>query len=429
MFRFCDIAGRRWPGPGARFASLLRQAVLVLCGLLAVGTGNTEERGAPAGMSRARIYRRVETVMALGRRMFVDPSLSASGKMSCASCHNSLYAFGPPNALPVQPGGKDMRQTGIRAVPSLKYLQAVPQFTEHFFASDVLDDSVDNGPTGGLTWDGRVDRGREQARIPLLSPSEMANGSPAQFVASLRQAPYAVDFRHVFGEAIFSDPEKAFAAALEAFEVYQQSYAEFYPYNSKYDAFLAGRGELTTREQRGRSLFEDPAKGNCARCHISEPAADGTPPQFTDYALVALGVPRNKAIPANRNPSYFDLGLCGPLRSDLRDRSEYCGRFMTPSLRNVATRRVFFHNGVFDTLRRVVEFYVQRDTNPERWYTRDADGRVRKYDDLPEQYHGTVDAEPPFDRRPGDAPALSDDEIDDVVAFLRTLTDGFRSAK
>jgi len=64
------------------------------------------------------------------------------------------------------------------------------------------------------------------------------------------------------------------------------------------------------------------------------------------------------------------------LRSDLRDRAEYCGRFKTPSLRNVAGRRVFFHNGIFYTLRQVMEFYVQRDTNPEKWYPRDANGSV-----------------------------------------------------
>ena len=63
-------------------------------------------------------------------------------------------------------GGPYLDQPGFRAVPSLRYLQAVPQFTEHFFDSDdEADESVDNGPTGGLTWDGRVDRGREQARI------------------------------------------------------------------------------------------------------------------------------------------------------------------------------------------------------------------------------------------------------------------------
>jgi cytochrome c peroxidase len=402
---------------------LLRTTLLVICAVLAAETAAAQE---PAAPSRAQLYRRVEALTALGRRMFLDPSLSASGKMSCASCHSPLDAFGPPNALSVQLGGRDLQQSGIRGVPSLKYLQVTPQFTEHFFDSDdAADDSVDNGPTGGLTWDGRVDRGRDQARIPLLSSFEMANRDPAEFAARLRRTAYAGEFRPIFGDTVLAEPDKAFEAALEALEAYQQSPAEFYPYSSKYDAYLAGKAELTDQERRGLSLFEDPAKGNCARCHVSAPGKDGTPPQFTDYGLVAIGAPRNTAIPANKDPSFFDLGLCGPLRSDLRDRAEYCGRFKTASLRNVATRRVFFHNGIFHTLRQVMEFYVQRDTNPEKWYPRDADGIVRKFDDLPAVYIANVDVEPPFGGHPGDRPALSDDEIDDVIAFMRTLTDGF----
>ena len=129
----------------------------------------------------------------------------------------------------------------------------------------------------------------------------------------------------------------------------------------------------------------------------------------------------------NRDRSFFDLGLCGPERADLRQKEEYCGLFCTPSLRNVATRRAFFHNGAFKDLRRVVAFYVQRDAQPEKWYPRDASGAVRKFDDLPPQYLANVNREPPFDRGLGDKPALSSDEIDDVVAFLKTLTDGYQS--
>lgn len=130
--------------------------------------------------------------------------------MSCASCHSPLDAFGPLDALSVQPGGGDMQQLGMRAVPSLRYLQTTPQFTEHFFDSDdAADDSVDNGPTGGLTWDGRADRGRDQARIPLLSPFEMANRSPAEFVAKLREAAYADEVRRVFGDAVLDAPQNS----------------------------------------------------------------------------------------------------------------------------------------------------------------------------------------------------------------------------
>ena len=118
--------------------------------------------------------------------------------------------------------------------------------------------------------------------MPLLSRFEMANQDPAEFVARLRRTAYAGEFRQIFGDTVLAEPDKAFEAALEKFEVYQQSHAEFYPYSSKYDAYLAGKTELTAQERRGLSLFEDPAKGNCARCHMSALGKDGTPPQFTD---------------------------------------------------------------------------------------------------------------------------------------------------
>ncbi len=316
-------------------------------------------------LTRKQAYARATALQALGRKLFFDPSLSASGQTACATCHDQKHDFGPPNALAVQLGGKDMHQPGLRAVPSLKYLQVVPQFTEHYFeSSDEGDESVDNGPTGGLTWDGRADRRRDQARVPLLSPFEMANERPADVVARVRVASHADELRKIFGPAIFDDDAKVFAAITEALEVYQQDYRAFYPYSSKYDAYLAGRARLTPQEARGLNLFNDPAKGNCGNCHRSERGNDGTPPQFTDYGLIAIGVPRNRDIPANADPKFFDLGACGPLRTDLAGRAEYCGLFRTPSLRNVALRKTFYHNGSEHDLRKAIEFYVERDTAP-----------------------------------------------------------------
>jgi cytochrome c peroxidase len=380
------------------------------------------------GLSRAEVYAQVNLLAELGQRLFFDPSLSASGRLSCASCHDPAHAYGPPGEQALMPGGKDMRRSGLRAVPSLRYLQATPAFTEHYRDSDDEGDaSVDNGPTGGLTWDGRVDRGRDQARLPLLSPLEMANDSPAAVVAAVRRSPHADLLRRAFGQRIFADPDRAFDGILQALEAYEQRYTEFFPYSSKYDAFLDGKAELTAPEARGLALFNDPEKGNCAHCHLSARSNDGAPPQFTDYGLAALGVPRNPAVAANADPSFYDLGLCGPLRRDLADRGEYCGMFKSPSLRNVALRRAFFHNGVFRSLRQVMEFYVERNTHPEKWYPREADGTVRKFDDLPSQYHANVNIEPPFDRHLGDQPRLSGEEIDDIIAFLHTLTDGYLS--
>jgi cytochrome c peroxidase len=362
---------------------------------------------------RSQAVRRAQTLESLGRQMFFDSSLSASGKLSCASCHDPAFAYGPPNALAVQLGGVSGRQSGIRAVPSLRYLQATPQFTEHGFEEETTGaDSVDNGPTGGLTWDGRVDRGRQQARIPLLSPFEMANPSEASVVAKTLKATYSEDLMKL---SAGPDTKRLFETILEAFESWEENYREFYPYDSKYDLWLAGRANLTSAESRGLKLFTDPDKGNCARCHTAKRGVNGTPPQFTDYGLVALGVPRNVDIPANANANWYDLGMCGPVRTDLSNRGEYCGRFMTPSLRNVARRRVFFHNGVVHSLKEAVKFYVNRDSSPN------------KFDDLPLQYRGNVDTETPFGRTVGSPPVLTDQDIDDIVAFLGTLTDRFQA--
>jgi cytochrome c peroxidase len=139
--------------------------------------------------------------------------------------------------------------------------------------------------------------------------------------------------------------------------------------------------------------------------------------------MIAIGVPRHRGLAANADPAYHDLGLCGPIRADLQDRPEYCGLFRTPSLRNVAVRKALFHNGVFHSLEEAVRFYAQRDTAPERWYGRDAKGRVQPYDDLPPQYHGNINTDPPFGQERGGKPALTEAEIRDVVAFLKTLTD------
>jgi cytochrome c peroxidase len=408
---------------------LMPSALKILSGTILYGALFVAVAAAQSGdtaMTRSEAFARAAHLETLGRALFFDPSLSASGRMSCATCHDPQRAFGPSNALAVQLGGKDVQQPGVRTVPSLKYLQSVPPFTDHYFESDDEgDDSIDNGPTGGLTWDGRVNRGRDQALIPLLSPFEMANASPADAVARLRDGEYAGALRKLFGDDIFTDPERAFSGIAEALEVFQQDYRAFYPYSSKYDAFLAGRATLTAQEARGLALFDDPKKGNCGNCHRSQRGKDGTPPQFTDYGMIAVGLPRNRAIPANADPNYFDLGLCGPLRTDLLGHSEYCGRFITPTLRNVALRQSFFHNGVVHRLREAVAFYVERDTDPAKWYPQNAAGQVQKFDDLPEAYRANVNMEPPFGGRPGDPPTLSASEIDAVVAFLNTLTDGY----
>jgi cytochrome c peroxidase len=410
--------------PGKRRGSIRFSAVTAGAALICAVVAGIGAAAADAPFY-ANTFEKVPSAAALtdiGRALFFDESLSASGKMACASCHDPARAFGPPNDSPVQRGGSDGRRLGVRAVPSLMYGQNIPPFTEHYF-DDEGDDGVDQGPAGGRTWDGRVQSAHDQARLPLLSPFEMANTSADALVARVQRASYAALFRDTFGDKVFNDKALAFKAVLMALETYQQSPTEFYPYNSKYDAWLRHGASLSSGEMRGLAAFNDPAKGNCARCHPSA-MRNGAFPQFTDFGYAAVGAPRNSGLPANSDERYYDLGLCGPLRTDLADRREYCGLFRTPTLRNVATRRAFFHNGVFHRLEDVVRFYAERDTQPQKWYPRGTDGVTVKFDDLPAQYQGNVDTQAPLDRHIGDQPTMSEGDIKDIVAFLETLTDG-----
>ncbi|MFK2878266.1 cytochrome-c peroxidase [Rhodanobacter hydrolyticus] len=360
----------------------------------------------------------------VGRRLFFDTALSASGRTSCASCHDPAHAYGPPDGRAVQPGGRDQHHAGTRAVPSLRYLDNTPLFSLNYFTPG-SEDAEYEGPTGGFGRDGAAASRRQQAANPLLDPDEMANATPAAVVVAVRDGVFAHQFEQAFGAGVFEHPRQAFddvGAALEAFQIEDPS---FHPYTSKFDAVMSGHARFTAQELHGYALFNDPKKGNCASCHIDAPGPGGRPAAFTDYSYEALGVPRNRAIPANRDPRYYDLGLCGPKRKDLATQTQYCGMFKTPTLRNVATRQLFFHNGYFHTLDAMMHFYVGRDTDPRKWYPV-VGGRVRKFDDLPLRYRGNVDhSDAPMDREPGDKPALDAREIADVIAFLGALDDGY----
>jgi cytochrome c peroxidase len=291
-------------------------------------------------------------------------------------------------------------------------------------ASQSADNMV---PQGGLFWDGRADTLQGQAFAPLLDPREMDGGSVEAVAAKLRQAPYAPLLIQLFGASVFDDPQFTLTEALFAVGRYQIEDVSFHPYTSKFDDWLEGKARFTPSELRGYALFNDPAKANCGGCHVDQPTRDGLPPLFTDHQFEALGVPRNAALSLNGNPDYFDLGICGPYRTDMSHDTQYCGMFLTPTLRNVATRRVFMHNGVYHTLQQVMDFYNFRDTAPQKVYQHDAAGTVRKFDDLPQRYWGNIDvADPPFDRKLGDPVAMTPQDEDDIIAFLKTLTDGYR---
>ena len=372
--------------------------------------GNEGVNSAPPTVAAA-----LTPTAALGEKLFSDVSLSASGAQACATCHNPSNAHAQINDLAVQLGGLNLDQQGFRAPPSLNYLDQTPAFAE-----DALGHAF-----GGFDRDGRAPTMSAQAAGPLLSPIEMANADQAAVVNKVMHASYANAFQAVFGSSIFNNPAQAFQSITLALQQYQLESAAFHPYNSKYDQYLNGTVALTLNELSGLALFNDPNKGNCLQCHPSAVGTDGSAPLFTDFKYANLGVPRNPAIPNNMVDTYFDLGLCGPVRLDLASQTNLCGQFKTPTLRNVATRKVFFHNGRFNDLTEAVTFLVQRDTNPALWYPV-VNGSVQQYNDMPPTLSANVDTvDAPFNRNAALGPALSDTEIADVVAFLNTLTDNY----
>lgn len=389
-----------------------------LAGLALLGMGLVLTAcGGGGGSSASTGSESLSAAAALGQKIFNDPSLSASGKMSCASCHDATLGHGSPFGNAVVSGGPALDQPGTRTPPALNYLRYNTAF---FFASD-------GTPTGGFTWDGRASSLADQAVRPFLSANEMANSNAADVIAKLAKASYAAEFKAAFGQGIFDQPQAAFDRVTYALERYQREDPDFAPFSSKFDQFTAGSVALSDAELRGLAWFNRSDKGNCAACHPSTKPANAPGALFTDFTYDSLGVPRNTEIAANADPAFYDLGLCGPSRTDLNARTDLCGLFKVPSLRNVAQRKRFFHNGKFSSLEDVVRFYVQRDTNPEKWYPLDANGRAIKFNDLPPALRGNVNTtEVPYNRPLGGEPALNESEIQDLVAFLRTLTDGYK---
>jgi cytochrome c peroxidase len=295
----------------------------------------------------------------------------------------------------------------------LLYLRFVRRFQFHW------DEEADfPEASGGFFWDGRADSIQALVKQPLLNADEMGNKDVRSLAARLEAAPYAVDLRGAF-ERVFDTPDRAVEVLGECLEAFLTSPA-MSPFSSRFDDFLRGQGDLTPVEKKGLALFKDHTKGACSGCH----AVDDRSPAparslFTDFGYETLSVPRNRAVSPDAARTR-DLGLCQrPERKWHSDDDRYCGSFRTPSLRNVALRPSWMHNGVFHSLRDVVAFYATRATDPERWYPGGG-----AYDDLPEKYWSYVNTSPaPYNRRRGDTPVLDDGDVDALVAFLETLTD------
>ncbi|WP_241009715.1 cytochrome-c peroxidase [Gluconobacter kondonii] len=382
----------------------------------------------------------------IGKQIFHDPLISGSGRLSCASCHEPGNHYASSAATPVFLGGAHLDLQGRRSIPTLTYVERNPNFSigpdnptsEAAPAIVANAASTQRGgknaanpgaasanmvPQGGLFWDGRADTLQEQALGPLYDPAEMAS-TPEKVTERVIHAPYSDTLKQLAGAGANASSSLLLAEAIFAMARYQIEDPAFHRYNSKFDGWLEGHEKFSPLEREGYLAFNDPAKGNCAACHVDTVASTRLPPLFTDHQYEALGAPRNMALKANHNPSSYDLGVCDRQPDGRTALSLYCGMFTTPTLRNVATRKVFFHNGVFRSLEDVLDFYALRDLEPKRFYPVSKTGHVEAYNDLPAQYRANLDTtDAPFDRKPGEQPAMTPHDREAIIAFLKTLTD------
>jgi cytochrome c peroxidase len=350
----------------------------------------------------------------LGRLLFFDATLSEPAGQSCASCHDPTAAFSDPDRSRPTSKGVHRERFGSRNTPSAMYLVFSPAF--HF-------DSKEGHYVGGQFWDGRAATLEEQAKAPFLSQVEMANPDKRAVVEKVRRAAYAAVFDRVYGSGALDDVEEAYERIAGAIAAFERS-AEFQPFNSRYDAWQAGKAQLTEQELRGLKLYEDEKKGNCAACHPSQRGPKGEAPLFTDFTYDNLGVPRNPDNPfytqdKTYNPdgaAFVDKGLGGAVK-----KAEEDGKFKVPTLRNIARTAPYMHNGYFKTLRGVVAFYNDRDVRPA------CKGEATEAEALKRTCWPAAEVAANVNKEELGDLKLSEQEVDDIVVFMRTLDDGYRA--
>jgi cytochrome c peroxidase len=346
-------------------------------------------------------------IVALGKAIFFDSNLSLPPGQSCATCHDPAAGFADPNHLAVSQGAIPVR-FGNRNAQSVSYATFSPQL----YFDPTTSPAIPEGKyVGGLFWDGRADTLEDQAKQPFLNPLEMHNPNMKTVVVAVRRSEYAGLFLEVFGPSSLKDVGQAYDFVAQALAAYMRS-TEVNPFTSKYDFWKKGEAQYTEAEERGYFLFT--GKARCFNCHGE--------PLFTNFGHQNLGTPRNPDLPyyflpPSLNPDgadYIDRGLGDFLRSvgfSEEQAAKEDGKFKIPSLRNCAVTAPYTHNGYHQTLHEVVVFNNTRDLPTANWPEAEVPETVHRH---PISMPGTLG-------RLG----LTDQEIDDIVAFLNTLTDGY----
>jgi cytochrome c peroxidase len=418
---------------------------------------------------------RFQQIMLLGKLIFYDKELSVRRNETCAFCHMPETGFtGPVSAL---------NQTTVAYPGSVRtrFSQRNPQAHTYASFAPVLHYNAEQGDfVGGQFWDMRATGLRldsalaEQAQGPPLNPLEIGLIDPACMVYRMSQRPYRPMAEKLWGAQAFAvtwpantnevcnrpgpppnaEPLPVHLGAVdrgiaqttfdrigEAIAAFEGS-PEVNPFSSKYDYVQAGKAEFSPEEKAGYELFRS-KETHCNECHRD--GGPGEEPLFTDFTASNLGLPANPAIPFYKenipdqlgytaNPDglkYVDPGvggfLAGPLNPN-RDwatmAKSFLGKYKTAGLRNVDMRpradfvKAYMHNGYLKSLKEVVHFYNTRDSLP-RCKPGDPGEKVTcwRAPETPE----TINRKQLGDLK------LSDQQEDLLVAFLKTLTDGYLS--
>lgn len=381
----------------------------------------------------------------LGKNLFFDTNLSTPKGQSCATCHAPETGFTGPRseinaAGSVFPGAISTR-FGNRKPPSAAYATQSPLF--HF-------DTAEGLFLGGNFWDGRAtgeilgNPAADQALGPFLNPVEMNMASAQALCDTVAAASYATLFNDAFPYVTkpidctndVTGTYHRIGLAIAAFEASREVNA----FTSKYDYYLRGKVQLTAQESAGLALFQDPLKGNCSACHPSTLGPNGELPLFTDFSFDNLGVPKNPAnpfytmdtvlvngVPVNPlGAAWIDKGLGGFLESHTLPSYQALaaanmGKQKVPTLRNIDKRpnqsfvKAYAHNGYFKSIKEIVHFYNTRDVLPLCTGT-----AVPSVDCWPAPEVATnVNTD-----ELGNL-GLTPTEEDALVAFLKTLSDGY----
>ena len=420
-------------------------------------------------------------IQTLGKLELFDTTLSVKQNEACSTCHMPQAGYTGAshilNSTTVAYPGSVQGRFAPRKPMSYTYATLAPVLHYNSTQQDLY---------GGNFWDMRATGWRlqspaaEQAQGPPTNPVEMGLPDSACVAYRIATGRYVSLFVKVWGSAIQSiqwpgDAQKVCSTpagkggvgpklslssedrtrANTAYDQFALSIASYEAspvvnaFSSKFDGYLAGVITLSSQEQHGYQLFNGQAK--CNSCHLSGNAngasggsvADAAP-LFTDFTSSNLGLPKNPSIPYYyestpdqygfvANPqglNFVDLGvgafLSGAQGTPVPDQSwvqyapSFNGKMQVPTLRNVDQRpypgfvKAYMHNGYLKSLKEVVHFYNTRDMKCSSPRDR---GVTRTCWPQPE-------VEANQDTSIGNL-GLSDSDEDDLVAFLKTLTDGY----